>query len=169
MRGPEDSSWSITGADGNSIRNPFAIECKFGSSGRAGEIRTRDFLTPSQARYQAALRPDTPAGGSGWWPFCRLGGAGSAPHSKLMNRLSASISMVRSITRPSGSLTRNEWAPAKSGIFARGVGPRSIPSTSMFAQGLALICTANGPKAPADGNSSAGGSPARGSAAGAAA
>ncbi len=26
-----------------------------------GEIRTRDFLTPSQARYQAALRPDTRA------------------------------------------------------------------------------------------------------------
>ena len=63
-----------------------------------------------------------------------------------MNRLSASISTVRSITRPSGILARNECAPAKSGIFARGVAPRSIPSTSMFAQGLALIWTANGPR-----------------------
>ena len=28
------------------------------ANGRAGEIRTRDLLTPSQARYQAAPRPE---------------------------------------------------------------------------------------------------------------
>jgi hypothetical protein len=30
--------------------------------GRDGEIRTRDPLNPIQVRYQAALRPDRPAG-----------------------------------------------------------------------------------------------------------
>ncbi len=33
--------------------------------GRGGEIRTRDLLVPNQALYQAKLRPDVTAGGSG--------------------------------------------------------------------------------------------------------
>ena len=36
-------------------------------SGRDAEIRTRDPLTPSQVRYQAALHPDT--GGQNYFLF----------------------------------------------------------------------------------------------------
>ncbi len=40
------------------------------SSGRAGEIRTRDLLNPIQAFYQAELRPDLQGGESSYGIAC---------------------------------------------------------------------------------------------------